>query len=423
MLTSSRRQNKWARMTTASFESWIFTDVPPTDEHAADVAAARAFVAEEATPEAAAALSGASLPAVEALVAGLTERLDGSRLALLKQAGMSKKARKVVGKAIHKLKTRGIECEAPTGRVGSLSYVKESLASWMSIPDGLGVRFMLLAGRTPNEQLECCYALGGGGEGVIDFVMIEEPSKSRLKRIMGDIESERDGFQARFVEVPADLARTRLNESAAVQRSNNKPLPNEFADAHDLLAGDTVDRSTHPARALVGPSDAALIENSALLLTRDDDDGKRILGEADRPLLSQEQGDGLHGRLEAIVHDDANKEDEDRKRALVLEELDTFALEIFTPTFTALQADRLLDCAYCLHKIGKAGDAKIALATADALMVEGASLLEIPWVKESFRGMFDVEHLLNHTHEPDHEHGRGEAGADGEHVHDENCDH
>ena len=103
---------------------------------------------ENPTLDQAKALSTLEVVALMTLVEYLEQQQSGAHLALMKDAGLPKKARKTAGRAIHRLESKGISCKVTDQRSGSLEIQFEQLPSYMTIPTGDGLTVNLLSNVT-----------------------------------------------------------------------------------------------------------------------------------------------------------------------------------------------------------------------------------------------------------------------------------
>ncbi len=398
--------------------TWLTSeDAEIPTEQQAEVAAMRDFLSQPADLSAGEALASSSLEGLLSLVATLTDRQDGSRLAILKAAGLPKKARKAAGKAVHKLKTRGIACELPTGRVATIGYQTDVLPSFISVPLASGEELLLLSGR-PYGQAVTCYAVADEN-GFEELVSIEEPSRTRIKRLIDRISDPRGSdLDIYFVEADPAYVRSKIQAAMTRHRAANKPLPEEWPQLQALIEqGDTHD-GEHPARTLIGTVDASLVARSGELLGRVQHHGDHthyIGGKCDRPVMEDDWQKAASQRLENAMESPVVVDDVQR-RERVTDEVDRLADEVFDEAMRQKCAARLTDTAFTLFKRGDAECAAMSLATADALLDATQKTLDIPWCRDSIHGIIDIDMLLAGK-------GMGASADAGGHVHGPGCDH
>lgn len=381
------------------------TDVP--EEHAALAERLRAFASGPADPDGALALADAPLDGLLALVEVLLRAQDGARLALLKGSGLPKKARKAIGKAIHQLKTRGVDCEVPTSRVGTMGYSLDPLPSLISTPLANGTQILILSDLLAGGGQGSCYAVTAA-EGLDELALIEEPSRTRLRRIVKDIEDDHENaVRMTFAEATSEHVRTRLVAALERHRASKTPLPKEYSACRALIEGPQLD-GPHPARVRLGATDPTLVRQGHRLLGRvvEDVDQPYEYGAVDRPMLDQEWETEAYERLQKAL-DSPVVVDDVQRRERVSDELDRIVEATFEPALRATSADRLLDAAFVLAGRGAEEMGRIAIATADALLDESRAVLDIPWARESIRGIVDIDYMLAAYHRgtSDHEHG------------------
>ena len=373
-------------------KSWLQEGGDPPEEHRAEVARLLDFADGEADQEMARALGEEALEALEALVALLTERRDGTRLALLREATLPKKQRKLVGKAIHRLRTLGVVCEAPSGRVGVMGYHSVTLPSWMALPIATGVRLLILSGKDSQNRPLSCYAVTDE-TGFDDLAAIEEPSKSQIRKLITSIEDPNDlGVELFFAETDERLVRTRLVQALERHKAGGKAAPRELSVCRILLDGPLLEPGEHPVYDLLPEVDPLLVRRGHELLGRMVGDQYRQ-GPCDRPVLTDEWEVEASQRLQnammsPVVIDSA------QRRERVHDEVDRLVTELFTTEIRIASAERLEDGAYVLCRAGREEEGALALATAVALRDPTRGALDIPWARESIHGIVDVEAML-----------------------------
>ena len=405
--------------------SWITDNdsVPPEFTEVVD--RLRAFLSSDDIVAEAAALSDQSPSVLLPLIDVLLTAKDATRLTAIKTAGPSKVVRKACGKAIHRLKAQGVSVSESAARVGSLTYVKEDLSSYLGTPLAMGLRMVILSGRC-DGAVTSCYAVLHESEGVDQLMAVKDPSRSRLRKIIREIESQPNGeIPVRFVECPPELARQRIQQSIAVHRAKGRALPTDYSHIKPLIDGDGLIHG-HPVFAELGALDEQLIARSAELLGHRTSDGYKH-GPADRSLLTRDLQLEIHQRLTNATESPIILDDVQRRERIQLE-LEHIVRDLFHVEHRALCAERLLDTAFVLAKTGQVEVASIAAVTARALHSENANPLEIPWACQSIYGLVDVDRVAQglppeeHVHGPDFNHGQVHAQEHG-HVHGPGCDH
>lgn len=398
--------------------TWLTDTSPATEPHRETVEVMRRFLTEPDFAPLVARVAASSEDALRALAEVLVERRDGTRLAHLREApALPKAARKEIGKAVHRLKTVGVACEVGGAVVGTLAIVQEMLPSYMALPLANGIRLLLLTDRV-GGALQTAYVISHETDGVDDVAAIREPSRTKLRRLIEDVERGASEEGLFFVEAEPALVRTRIREAVAVQRARGKPLPQDWAEVQALVnAGPGID--AHPVHALVPSPDPGLLERGAELLgVTDLVTGKYRPGIADRPLPSDAFENELMKRLHDAWDSPLVVSDAQRRERLT-SEVDRMLEDFFAGGVRQSTAARLRDTAYVLARGGRVDEAATVLVTADAVADSSRPLADIPWARESLRTLVDLDAFTRHmeqagpghTHDHAHAHGSGDPGG------------
>ncbi len=380
-----------------SFEtSWLTT----TDELPAEVGERaeplRAYLADEPTLDAARGLAAADLDGLIALAEVLESNQDGPRLALLRDAKLPRKARKAVGKAIHRLESRGVTVEATDTRVGTMGYHTEPLPSYLSVPMPDGAQLMMLSDRRYGQHVTV-YAVTTP-EGLEELAAIDEPSKSRLRRIVDDLtEGGRMGVEMFMEPVPQALVRQRLRAGVARHRDNGRAMPDDWTVLAEVIEQGDTHEGAHPIRDLLTADPDLVGRGPELLGGMCDHEGHGHAhyhpGPADRPVMTEDWQKQANERLK-VAMDSPIVVDEVQRRQRVVDELDRLTEEVFDADKRAEVAGRLEETAWLLHLSGRQDLAELTLASADAVANTDRGALDVPWLRESIHGVVDVDAML-----------------------------
>jgi hypothetical protein len=339
------------------------------------------------------ALKPLEVPALLALVDYLKQQHSGAHLALLKDAGLPKKARKAAGKAVHLLESRGISCAVTDQRSGSLGIEVEQLPSYMTIPTGDGLTVTLLSNISMGRP-ECAFVVYND-TGLLEASLIDMPSRSRLRKIMRDIVTDPENpSQTTWVECIPELVRARILEAAALTRATKEPLPDGFSAISSLLEGPTL-QAEHPILEAYDAVDTELVQRSLeLLADPTSDDHDTVPG----PLFEEDWFQALESALEA-ASENPEFTTEDERRSGIYDVLQSAVGEYFTQERRLSAATRLLDSAYLLDRLDQRTISQITIATALALQDTTIDALDIPWCKQSITRLIDMDAFMHHLNQ------------------------
>jgi hypothetical protein len=326
----------------------------------------------------AAALAKVNDDALMALVKLLVSRQDGARLALLQAAPLAKVPRKEVGRAIHNLKAKGISCEIPEGRVGGIRYTVEQLPCYLGLPLPNGMRFILMSDII-RGQVEACVFIGTDA-GEINQIAPVDATRSRFKKVLEQLQgtAHADGFPMVFAETSLEHARTLIHRALSAARGKGLPVPLE-ANRFEMLFGPPPKAEpVHPALALLGEPDPALLERSVGLLGHAHRGGGYHMGVVDCMFEEAIDVKAYQARLGEAAGDD----DEGRPER-VKDALNGVVDEIWDTERRERSALRILDAAYVLAQSDSMNVARIAHATAIALQDTTVPAASIPWAHQA----------------------------------------
>ena len=377
-------------------KNWLTGDNAISDTADPAVAALRGFLDNEPSVEAAAAIADSGVDGLIALAEVLTERQDGARLAALREVKLPKKARKLVGKAIHKLTSRGVSCDVPGPRVGTMGYAAEELPSYLSVSLPTGDQLMLLSAVVDGSPTTC-YAVTID-TGLDELALIDSPSRTKLKRIIESIEEgSRDSLDVFFAEADPALVRSRLQAAVLRHRESNQPLPEDYAACRHIIdVGPTVG-DVHPLLAELGDIEPIAMRRGEELLGHmvpHGDHHHYQSGPIDRFAWTDAWQNETSAKLKEASESPLVVDDIQRRQRIV-DELERVVETTFTTEFRAAEAQRLMDTGYAMLRRRKNQDlAQVAAATARALLDEDQPALEIPWARESVFGVVDIDILI-----------------------------
>lgn len=312
-------------------------------------------------PGAAAVLGWLLVHEAEAAAELVDEWLDDARgaeaLAAIDEASLPKAGRKVLRRARHRLRSRGVAVETPTPSepvVATLPRVEEPLrGAFVSNVDPRGAALVYLVEPHPSGGARIFEVVVDGVRGVVAFD-VYSASRGGARRFMRDLSR-----RSRFAVVEVDAAEARALVAAAVRaQPADRPLPRGFEEWRArLTAGD-------------GPLPAARVRDA---LPEADAPGRRFA--AAELVRHGEIGpwppppDRLHEVAELV------KERAEggriiisgaRKREQVADAVDRAAAAVFDEAFAAVTADRFEHAAFVLWSKGRDDDARACLAAASA---------------------------------------------------------
>jgi len=397
---------------------WLTGEVSVPEDFVNLVAPLQAFLeSNESELEATKLIELVSSEDLLVLVSVLAAADDATRISHIKAANPPKAVRKMCGKLIHRLKAQGITVSAKAPRIASVGYLREELSSYMATPLAMGLRMIILSGRCEGA-LTSCYAVVHESEGVDQLMVVQDPSSSRLKKIMREVESQPNGgIPISFVECPHELARQRIQESIEIHRAKGHSMPSDYARIKPLIDGLGLE-GDHPVLLSLGELDAGLISRGSELLGRQTENDYHH-GVADRLVLPTSNQREFQQRLMNAIESPVVLNDAQRRERVVLE-LEHIVRDVFHVERRVLSASRLLDTAMVLAQTGSRDFALVAAATARALLDEQIDILNIPWARESIFGLVDIDQVVQGIMADNSLGGMGEPHG---HVHGPGCNH
>jgi hypothetical protein len=139
-----------------------------------------------------------------------------------------KAARKVLRRALHRLRSRGVDVGRPPAEamVATLPSVEDGISVGLVTPvDPSGAQLLILAEPNPGGGVRLFEAVVDDERGIVDFVVLT-PNRSQARRLLRDL-SERGPLPA--IETSPEAVRARLARVAA-RHPVDRALPQAFAD-------------------------------------------------------------------------------------------------------------------------------------------------------------------------------------------------
>ncbi|MBT9555214.1 MAG: hypothetical protein IV100_04250 [Myxococcales bacterium] len=361
------------------FDLRYLTDPDTTPAALASVASQLREFADGASGSGeAAALAKVSDDALLALVKLLTTRQDGARLALLQAAPLAKAPRKEVGRALHTLKAKGIDCEIPEGRVGGIRYTVEQLPCYLGLPLPNGMRFILMSDII-RGQVDACVFIGTDSGEIAQIAQVDA-TRSRFKKVLEQLQSSAhaDGFPMVFAEASLEHVRWLIHGALAAAHSKGLPVPLEANRFEMLFGPPPKSEPVHAALALLGEPDPSLLERGVGLLGHAHHGGGYHMGVVDCMFEETMDVKAYQARL-----GDAAGEDDEGRPERVKVALNDVVDELWDAERRERSARRILDAAYVLARSDGMNVARIAHTTAVALQDTSITASSIPWAHQA----------------------------------------
>ncbi len=294
----------------------------------------------------------------EELAVAWAEAPEGTQPLLeLKAADLPKAGRKALRRALHRLRSRGIEVATNAGRkpvVARLPSIEDSFEmAFVSSLDPRGSRIVYLVEPNPTGGARLFEVLLDDLRGVVDFELYAA-GRSKVREFIKRLRS-RQGWSV----VEADPAAVRAMVARADARQPaDRPSPRSFLEWRLHLARDVADRTPGEALADTSPGDAqsqpaALKRVGELVLTGE-------LGPWPPPTSRLEElGERVREQTESklIVSGNATAERLDQAVAHA-------AGELFVGDFAEVTAIRFQESAYVFSKRDRAEDAAACVSAA-----------------------------------------------------------
>jgi hypothetical protein len=279
------------------------------------------------------------------------QRVDG--------AALPKPARKVLHRALHQLRSRGVLLhEAQRGqRVATLPPVDDSVDAAMLTPlDARGARAVYLAASHPSGGVRLFELVIDEARGVLEFEVYSS-GRSPVRRFLRDFE-RRERFAA--VAAPTDSVRALIGRAIA-QQPAERPLPRGLSEWRSRISEPPEGSSTpgEIARAALDVPDAEapqLLERAAALVSGDE------LGPWPPPAEATQEVAQKIADIGGGVIIVSGLQRHEQVRRCIDEALDT----LYAEPFATRTARRWEESAYLFWKGGREADARACLAAARA---------------------------------------------------------
>lgn len=164
----------------------------------------------------------------ELLASWIEDERGAALLAEVDPAPFSKAARKVLRRARHRLRSRGVEVSEPTAEVtATLPELEDSLGgAFLSFPDPSGAQMALRVEARPGGGARILHAVFDFERGVLEF-RAHDANRSQGRRLLRELgQSGQGGFAAIRPEAWAALL-----ARAAEAQPDDRPLPMAYAES------------------------------------------------------------------------------------------------------------------------------------------------------------------------------------------------
>lgn len=278
------------------------------------------------------------------------QELDGGAL--------PKSGRKGLRKALHRLRTRGVELEATQQApvVARLPEIDESIEAALVSPlDPRGSRMTYLVTSHATGGARIYEALLDDLRGIVEF-RVYDTGRSKARKFLREL-SER--ANASMLEVsPAMLCA--LLVRAAKRQPADRPAPRAFAENRSQLGLDTA--SSTPGEEVVAALGEPTEADAAALARLAEQAKEGRLGPWPPPVeklrsVAEQVREGISGKL--IVSGTTERE-------RTHDVLERAAAEIYDENFAQVTADRLRETAFISWRSGREDEARECLAGAAA---------------------------------------------------------
>ncbi len=276
---------------------------------------------------------------------------------------LPKPGRKALSRALHRLRSRGIELEGapPTAVVAKLPPIEEELeAAFVSAVDPRGTRLAYLVESNPAGGVRLFELVLDEERGILEFEAYAT-GRSKARQFLRDLRA-RERFPA--VESPADAVRALIKRIAEGQPAS-RPLPRGFIEFRGHVAEPKPGAQTpgELARdALGGAADAQALARAGELVRRHEIGPWPTAGPGLEKLAERI---GELAKSPLVISPAARRE---QAQSLLAEAQG----EIFAEPVGAYTAQRFEESAYVLWKTGREEDAKACLAAAQAFRAGSA---------------------------------------------------
>jgi len=267
-------------------------------------------------------------------------------LATLEEGALPKAGRKALRKALHRLRTKGIELPAGDGSpelVARLPRVEDAFeVGYVSAVDPRGARLAYLVEPNPSGGARLFEILLDENRGVVDF-QVYSAGRSRIRRFVREAVD-----QSRFPVAEASPSALRaLVARISARHPSDRALPAAFSEWRSKLAIPGETPGDQAAAALAGESEGDALARAVELVR------EGTLGPwGGSPSAWTED-------VEGRIREEAGKESGQ-------EDWSDLAQEVFAEEQLRFSAERFRESAYVLWKSGCERDARACLAAAES---------------------------------------------------------
>lgn len=289
--------------------------------------------------------------------------------AAVDDAALPKAGRKLLRRALHRLRSRGValSAKAPEPRVARIAAADEEVeAAFVSPIDPGGARIVTLIESNPAGGARLFEVITDARSGVVEC-RIYTTTRGRARRFAHEL-ATRERFSG--TAVPRDAARALLARAAARQ-AGDRPLPRSFAEWRTHLAGAPDGAATPGAlarEALGGGADERAGVRRAVELIRERAVGPWLPADAGLRALAEKLQEA--GKSKIIVSGA-------RRREQLDEVLREGQAEVFGGDEAARAAEWLEETAFLLWKSSREDDARACLAAAREVVAAPADASEV----------------------------------------------
>lgn len=282
----------------------------------------------------------------------------GEALLGVDERDLPKRGRKILRRALHRLRSRGLDVETVSREpvVATVPAVDEKVSeARVTRVDPSGAQLLVLAESQASGGVRVVEAIVDDERGILEFHVLST-GRSPARRLLRELAT---GVRLPAVEASPASVRARLARVAA-RHPADRPVPGEFQDWRGRIQRESAGVPTpgEVARAALGEAPSGLARESVLQLI--------------------EQGElGPWPPPAEILRDAAERLHEVARSRLVLseeqrrEQVDDVIRELRETRFgsegAAREADRLDECAYGFWKQGRDDDARSCLGVATEL--------------------------------------------------------
>lgn len=372
-------------MDSDTLKQWIGAPEQAPEERRVAALTVRAFLAS-AEPEAHACdVAGLAGDVAVALVGVLAAAGDAARLAIVKAQAGDKAARKAAGKALHDLRSRGVE--VPEARPVSRAKVEighpAAPPSWMTHHDYTGSALTILGAWDASYGPFFVLGVESEERGLQLSDIVRGANRKLERELIREMHLEDKG-----VPVAADVARALLAAAVRRTREAGRPLPEGWARVAPFVEG----------------ADAALAHPSVEV----GGDPLRLLGTTP-PELALISGEwlpdgGVYNETALALHTAATSPlaVSDQQRAeFVADALSRRMDQWFDADRRTAWALRFERAALLLEHRGQEGPASVALAAALALREPDRPASAHPLLRRRWEQLFDLRDLLESFRQED----------------------